>query len=113
MKYTRYQNIAFIFLLISFICFLIHFFNGKNYLFDIIIMAISFIAIGICSFLNSTYSDSSRMGIILNEEEKLKHQALINIEKKIIEMGKQKTITYLEKSEMLEKEIADLRSNKI
>lgn len=109
MKYKLYQNICFVFTLGSFIFFLYHFIKGENYLIDIIVMAISFIAIGIFSFLNSNDIDNNRKENISKEEEKLKEQALINIEKEILNMGKQNTITYLEKNDMLEKEMDNLR----
>ena len=109
MKYKLYQNICFVFTLGSFLFFLYHFIKGENYLIDIIVMAISFIAIGVFSFLNSNDIDNNRKENISKEEEKLKQQALINIEKEILNMGKQNTITYLEKNDMLEKEMDNLR----
>lgn len=112
MKYKMFQNICFVFTLGSFIFFLYHFINGQNYLIDILVMAISFIAIGVLSFLNSNYEEQNRKNNISIEEEKIKEQALKNVEKEIIEMGKQNSITYLEKNDMLEKEMDKLRGKR-
>ena len=89
MKYKKHQNICLIVIIICFALFIFHFFNELNFLLDVIVMGISFALMGVFSFL--------------------KEQALKNVEEEIIRNGKQNTITYLEKNNMLEAEMEKLR----
>ena len=111
MKYKKYQNICLVIIIICFALFLFHFFNGLNFLIDVLVMGISFAAIGVFSFLNSNEKDLERKDKILEKEDKIKEKALQNIEAEIIKMGKQNTITYIEKNDMLEHEMEKLRNN--
>lgn len=109
MKYKKYQNICLIVIIICFALFIFHFFNDLNFLLDVIVMGISFALMGVFSFLNSAQDDLERKDRVKTKEDELKEQALKNVEEEIIKNGKQNTITYLEKNNMLEAEIEKLR----
>jgi cell shape-determining protein MreC len=109
MKYKKHQNICLIVIIICFALFIFHFFNELNFLPDIIVMGISFALMGVFSFLNSAQDDLERKDRVKTKEDELKEQALKNVEEEIIRNGKQNTITYLEKNNMLEAEMEKLR----
>ena len=106
------KTLQFFLVVVMFLCFVLFLYNfitHVSYILPLVIMIIAFIGTMILSIIINKMDFDCKRLIKYENEDKIRIEAINNIENKLKKEGKNNTITYIEKNKLVEDEIDRLK----
>ena len=106
------KTLQFFLVVVMFLCFVLFLYNfitHVSYILPFVIMIIAFIGTMILSIIINKMDFDYKRLIKYENEDKIRIEAINNIENKLKKEGKNNTITYIEKNKLVEDEIDRLK----
>ena len=106
------KTLQFFLVVVMFLCFVLFLYNfitHVSYILPLVIMIIAFIGTMILSIIINKMDFDYKRLIKHENEDKIRIQAINNVENRLKKEGKNNTITYIEKNKLVEDEIDRLK----